>query len=302
VSKILIIDPSPTDRALAGRLLEHPADPGAPLDLPPVAPLYAASGSDALAVLDNEKPDAILTDVRMPDMDGLALVQEIRARCPHTPVILMTAPGRENVALKALRLGAASYVPKAELGRELRETVAAVLESVQAHSGRRRLMGCLTRSESEFVLENDASLIPPLVGHLKEALADMTEADDATLLRASVALREAVLNAMEHGNLELSSSLRENDQAAYHQLADDRRKQKPFRDRRVTVRVRLTPHEAEFQISDDGPGYDPSKVSDPLDPANMERVSGRGLLLIRTFMTEVRHSDRGNTITLVLRT
>jgi CheY-like chemotaxis protein/anti-sigma regulatory factor (Ser/Thr protein kinase) len=302
VSKILIIDQSPADRQFAGRLLEQAADPDAPLELLAVTPLYAANGAEALALLDRERPDAILTDVRMPDMDGLALIQTIRAKYPFTPVILMTAPDRENVALKALRLGATNYVPKAELDRELRDTVASVLESVQATSGRRRLMGCLTRSESEFVLENDPSLIPPLVGHLKESLADMTEADEPTLLRASVALREAVLNAMEHGNLELSSALRENDQAAYHKSADERRGRKPYRDRRVTVRVRLTPHEAEFRISDDGPGFDPAKISDPLEPANLERVSGRGLLLIRTFMTEVRHSQRGNEITLVLRT
>ncbi|HEY1379785.1 MAG TPA: ATP-binding protein [Gemmataceae bacterium] len=54
-------------------------------------------------------------------------------------------------------------------------------------------------------------------------------------------------------------------------------------------------------MRDEGPGFDPATLPDPLDPANLERASGRGLLLIRTFMTEVRHNDRGNEITLVLR-
>ena len=302
MAKILIVDDSPVDRLLAGRLLEKPADPDDPIDLPAVVPLYAANGADALALLKKERPDAILTDLQMPDMDGLALVHEIRLKYPHTPVILMTAHGSEEIAVKALHLGAASYVPKAELSRELRETVASVLETAQARSGHRRLMSCLARIESEFVLENDPSLIPPLVGHLKDVLAQMTEADDTTLLRASVALREALLNAMEHGNLELDSGLRESDQARYHKLADERRQEKPYRDRRVAVRVKQTPHEAEYHITDEGRGFDPRKVPDPLDPANMERVSGRGLLLIRTFMTEMRHSERGNEITLVLRT
>ncbi len=152
------------------------------------------------------------------------------------------------------------------------------------------------------MLENDPSLIPPLVGHLKETLSEMSDLDDTTLLRVSVALREAVLNAMEHGNLELDSALRETDCTAYHQLADRRRDEKPYRDRRVTVRVRETPKEAEYVIRDEGPGFDPAQLPDPLDPANLEKASGRGLLLIRTFMTEVRHNDRGNEVTLVLRT
>jgi CheY-like chemotaxis protein/anti-sigma regulatory factor (Ser/Thr protein kinase) len=302
MSKILIVDDSPVDRLLAGRLLEKPADPDDPVDYPALIPLYAASGADALELLKSERPDAVLTDLQMPDIDGLGLVQEIRVKYPLTPVILMTAHGSEDVAVKALHLGAASYVPKQDLSRDLRETVAAVLESAQAKRGHRRLMGSLTLSESEFVLENDPALIPPLVGHLKETLAEVTDLDDTALLRVSVALREAVLNAMEHGNLELDSAMRENDGAGYHKLGDERRQTKPYRDRRVTVRIRQTPKEAVYTIRDDGPGFDPSNLPDPLDPANLERASGRGLLLIRTFMTSVRHNDMGNEITLVLRT
>jgi CheY-like chemotaxis protein/anti-sigma regulatory factor (Ser/Thr protein kinase) len=302
MSKILIVDDSPVDRLLAGRLLEKPADPNDPVDFPALTALYAANGAEALAVLKKERPDAVLTDLQMPDVDGLALVQEIRVKYPLTPVILMTAHGSEDVAVKALHLGAASYVPKHDLSRDLRETVAAVLEAAQAKRGHRRLMGSLTRSEAEFVLENDPALIPPLVGHLKETLSEVTDLDDTAVLRVSVALREAVLNAMEHGNLELNSALRENDGVAYHKLADQRRHQKPYRDRRVTIHVRQTPKEAVYLIRDEGPGFDPANLPDPLDPANLERASGRGLLLIRTFMTEVRHNERGNEITLVLRT
>jgi anti-sigma regulatory factor (Ser/Thr protein kinase) len=234
-------------------------------------------------------------------MDGLELVQQIRLKYPLTPVILMTAHGSEDVAVRALQFGAASYVPKRDLANDLRETVASVLEATQAKRGHRRLMGSLTHSEAEFALENDPALIPHLVGHLKETLGEMTELDETALLRVSVALREAVLNAMEHGNLELDSALREHDGSAYHRLADERRTTRPYRDRRVTVRVRQTPRRAEYFIRDEGPGFDPAKLPDPLDPANMEKASGRGLLLIRTFMTEVHYNAKGNEVTLVLR-
>jgi CheY-like chemotaxis protein/anti-sigma regulatory factor (Ser/Thr protein kinase) len=299
MTKILIVDDSPVDRLLAGRLLEKPADGST--DDGGLTALYAGSGGEALALLKKERPDAIVTDLQMPDMDGLELVQQIRLKYPLTPVILMTAHGSEDVAVRALQFGAASYVPKRDLAKDLRQTVAAVLEATQAKRGHRRLMGCLTHAESEFVLENDPALIPHLVGHLKETLGELTELDETALLRVSVALREAVLNAMEHGNLELDSALREDDGAAYHRLADERRAAKPYRDRRVTVRVRQTPRQAEYVIRDDGPGFDPATLPDPLDPANMEKASGRGLLLIRTFMTEVRHNAAGNEVTLVLR-
>src|SRR5439155_15236894 len=101
---------------------------------------------EALDLLKKERPEAVLTDMQMPDMDGLALVQEIRVKYPLTPVILMTAHGSEDVAVKALQLGAASYVPKRDLAKDLRETVASVLEASQAKRGHHRLMGYLTHA------------------------------------------------------------------------------------------------------------------------------------------------------------
>jgi anti-sigma regulatory factor (Ser/Thr protein kinase) len=162
-------------------------------------------------------------------------------------------------------------------------------------------MGCLTQTEAHFVLENDPSLIPPLVAHLKDNLALMSDSDETTLLRVSIALREALLNAMDHGNLELDSRLREREGSEYHALAEERRRQPPYRDRRVYVQARETPTEAVYVIRDEGKGFDPSGLPDPLDPANLENVSGRGLLLIRTFMSEVRHNATGNEIMLIQR-
>jgi len=116
-----------------------------------------------------------------------------------------------------------------------------------------------------------------------------------------MALREAVLNAMHHGNLELSSSLREGDEREYHRLARERMGQLPYSGRRVYVNAVDTPTGSTYTIRDEGQGFDPSKLPDPLDPENLEKISGRGLLLIRTFMDEVTFNGRGNEIVMVKR-
>ena len=59
--------------------------------------------------------------------------------------------------------------------------------------------------------------------------------------------------------------------------------------------------QATFVIRDDGPGFDLNSLPDPTDPENLLKPSGRGLLLIRTFMDEVSHNSTGNQITLVRR-
>ena len=106
---------------------------------------------------------------------------------------------------------------------------------------------------------------------------------------------------MYHGNLELSSALREADCEAYHALAEQRTQQPPYRDRRVFVKATLTEDEAVFTVRDEGPGFDPSLLPDPTNPSNLEKVSGRGILLMRTFMDDVIYNDVGNCVRLVKR-
>ena len=109
MTKVLIVDDNPVDRRFAGACVE---DSG-------MAISYAENGRDALKVLSEETPDIVLTDLDMPEMDGLTLVRELRHRTPTLPVILMTAKGSEEIASEALQAGAASYVPKRKFKQEL---------------------------------------------------------------------------------------------------------------------------------------------------------------------------------------
>ena len=69
----------------------------------------------------------------------------------------------------------------------------------------------------------------------------------------------------------------------------------------VRVRYHVTENCAFFEVRDQGPGFDPGDVPDPLDPENLERPSGRGLFLMRTYMTWIRYSDSGTCVSLCKR-
>ena len=94
-------------------------------------------------------------------------------------------------------------------------------------------------------------------------------------IRVGIALNEALLNAIQHGNLELNSDLRQEDEQVFRDLGEERRRQPPYRDRRVHVRATLSRSEAVYVVEDEGPGFDPATVPDPTDPANLERIGGR---------------------------
>lgn len=291
MTTVLIVDDSLVDRKLAGACLR---DGG--LDV-----VLCANGSEALELIRSEPPDIVLTDLQMPEMDGLQLVQKIKAVLPALPVILMTAHGSEEIAVAALKAGAASYVPKANLRRDLNSTVHSVLSILSTQRAELQLMSNLRRVELHFEIGNELAALRPLVLHMQGYLRQLNLVDQSELVRVSTALQEALINSIEHGNLELDSSLRELRDDTYWRQGNERRRQTPYKDRRVFVSAVFTPDEARWTLRDEGPGFNPQTLPDPTDPANLDRCSGRGLLLIRTFMDEVSFNENGTEIRMLKR-
>jgi len=115
-----------------------------------------ASGDAALAALEQHPADVVVTDWKMPGMDGLTLLRRLRARWPAMPVVLLTAYGSVPSAVAAMREGAFDYVTKPFDNDELRALVARALdmtrlerenrylrqeEPLRARNGRRRERG-----------------------------------------------------------------------------------------------------------------------------------------------------------------
>lgn len=292
VAVVLVVDDSSNDRHKVGDLLA--ADGSFRIQ-------YANSGKAALEHLREHLPDLVLTDLSMRDMDVLDMLTQIKSRHPLLPVVLMTSRGREETALRALHHGATSYVPKKLLATALNQTLRHVLNAACRDGGNSRLMDCMTKDECAFTLKNDPELIPPLVSYLQHRVIEIGVTDESARMRVAVGLEEALVNAVFHGNLELSSKLREEDSVRYQRLIEERRQALPYRDRRVFVDAKLSRQALIFTIRDEGPGFDPRTLPDPTDPANLERVSGRGVFLMRTFMDEVRYNTTGNEVTLIKR-
>ena len=289
MATVLIVDDNPIDRRLAAGVIEKVG----------ITTCFAGHGKEALEVMARDPPDVVLTDLLMPEMDGLELVERIKNDYPTIPVILMTAHGSEEIAVKALHTGAANYVPKVNLTADLVRTIREALSVASVKRDEQRAVACMHEAQLHFVLGVQPGDHEPLVGHLQEELRNWKLCGDADLIRIGTALHEAFVNAIEHGNLELDSDLRNDPNGAYQRLGNQRRREKPYCKRKVKVRANLTREEVRITIRDQGRGFDPSRLPDPTVPENIGKISGRGLLLIRTFMDDVRFNKSGNEITLV---
>jgi CheY-like chemotaxis protein/anti-sigma regulatory factor (Ser/Thr protein kinase) len=289
MTTVLVVDDLATHRQLAAGLLSQ--QEGYAID-------FAVSGQDALDLLARQRVDIVVTDLMMPEMDGLELIRAVRHDHPHLPVILMTAAGSEQIAVQALQEGAASYVPKSVLAERLAETVARVVQESRAERTHTQLSKRLNSLDLTFVLENDATLILALPGYVEPYLQGAGMTDRLVLLRTRIALGEALVNALYHGNLELGRQRRELSPEDFYRLEAERREQSPYRERRINVGITMSAERVEFTVRDDGPGFNPAKLPAAGDLSCLDSPRGRGVMLMRSFMDDVRYNRTGNVVTL----
>ncbi len=121
MARVLVVDDEPGMRDFLEIMLQ---DEG-------YEALTAGDARDALARIDEEPFDVVITDLRMPGVDGLELLRRIRERSPHTQVIVMTAYGTTETAIEAMRRGAYNYITKPFQVDEIRLLVRQALERVQ---------------------------------------------------------------------------------------------------------------------------------------------------------------------------
>src|SRR3954471_415157 len=233
MAKVLIVDDSAVDRRFVGGLLQRE---------PSYLVEFAEDGADALTKIRQAPPDVIVTDLQMPNRNGLELVSAVRMHHAGIPIILMTGHGSEGLAVEALQRGASGYVPKPQLGECLLDAVSHALSLAQADHTYERLISCLNKCEFDFELDSDPDLVNALVDLVQQMAAGMGLTDATGRFRLGAAVKEAVQNAMYRGNLEITyvqaPDVRGDIDGEVTQIILERRMQSPFSDRRVVVQVR----------------------------------------------------------------
>ncbi len=293
-TSILVVDDSQLERVLVEGLLRKNPDYQVRL---------AANGWEALEAMAANAPDLVVTDLVMPEMDGLELVRSVRSRFPRIPVILMTAYGDESTAVEALEAGAASYVPKAQKAERLMSAVERVAEYAVANRSREQLDRCMLEYHCRFALENDRRLIRALVTQIQHVMASMEFGDTVDRIRVSEAFEEALLNAMYHGNLEINKQelakvRAELDDRLLDRLIEQRCTESRIRDRRILVVAHVLKNEVRFVIRDEGRGFNRAYAVG--DSTSERFVTGqcRGMTLMHSFMDEVSFNTAGNELVM----
>lgn len=127
-------------------------------------------------------------------------------------------------------------------------------------------------SSVEREIPSDAAVGKQLIDELLVQL-EQNDWSENDIFAMHLAVEEALVNAIKHGN--------QNDVS-----------------KKVNVVYKLSPTQLHIQITDEGAGFDPNDVPDPTDEENLEIPSGRGLMLMHSFMTSVKFNAKGNQVVM----
>jgi serine/threonine-protein kinase RsbW len=131
---------------------------------------------------------------------------------------------------------------------------------------------CLSDGSVEFVIPSDLNEARHLQDLIEKQLRQC-HYEDKEIFGIRLALEEALVNAIKHGN-------------------------QMDHGKKIHVRYRILLERFDVGVTDEGSGYDPGDVPDPLSAENLERPSGRGLFLMKHYMTEVVVHAPGNRLTM----
>lgn len=289
--KILVIDDDPRICKLVKSYLKRIND---------YEVITASDGQNGLELIDKSAFSLVISDIKMPRLDGIKLLGKVKKRDPYLPVILMTGYSDFDSLFSAMKQGANNYLVKPFDFEILKEAVEGALDFYEvAKKGKGQHEGIekyIIQKDVVLELITDLELIRKVASYGMNIYKKCTQ-DDKGAQDVYVALQEILMNSLEHGNLCLGS---EKDDEFYA-LHSKRLKDPEYIEKKIKLKIKYKANSIEFFIEDQGDGFDFKSIEDCLDPMNLFKTSGRGIFLATCFMDELEYLGCGNSVRLLKR-
>ncbi len=256
----------------------------------------AENGIEGLNVFDEYNPDIVLSDIKMPIMDGLELLEAIRDKNSDAIVVIITAFGSENYAIQALHLGANNYLKKPVSSQELLRLLKKYKAIISGKYSPESLPGKLINRTFSVEFKSEYTKIPKIVD--KIMIESAIDINDSEKVNIELGLVELITNAIEHGNLGISYIEKQLalDDGKLSELFDERVHNEKFKNRNVKVDFFTDEEKYQWTITDDGEGFNWKSIPDPTDQEHILELNGRGIFISNFLFDKIEYFGKGNVV------
>ena len=259
----------------------------------------ASDGEQALQIFGNQNIDGVFCALTLPKLGGLELLKEVKSANSNRPFVMLCPQNDSEGAINALQLGACDYLIKSIQTADLQRTLDRVVSLHEGFNFSNSEMDHSVQESRTLEINNDYECVNGIVGFITQDLPTYGILEQDQLFYMNMLLKEALENAIFHGNLELNSEIRLENPNLFYETAGKKREIDPYKNRKVIVHYDINRNSAKYVVRDEGKGFVHSNLFDSEDPENLPRIKGRGLVMIMNFMDEVFWNDKGNEITMV---
>ncbi|PKA15527.1 ATP-binding response regulator [Leptospira haakeii] len=262
--------------------------------------VLAGTAEQGLVLAESETFDLIITDIRLPRMNGIEFITKLREKGVDTPFIVITGNQDIQISINALRLGAVDFFLKPFRMEAIRYSLLRFKNLFYAGKDLvDKRMFQVRESRQKFALLPRLGNLNQYVHLILKSLSHLPNLHNEDQLSLKVALYELIGNAIEHGCARITYHqkqelmFQENDYFSYvDKICESKEEwiqvEVDYDDTRVTV-----------ILEDGGEGFDPARVPDPVQDPNASQLSGRGIFLVRMNVDSLSYNDKGNQVTFV---
>lgn len=293
VKRILLVDDEPPIVEYLARKIKQVAK---------YDTIIANNGQEAIQLLQENSVHLVITDLVMPYMGGIELLKTIRKRWSQIPVVILTGYGTLHDAIEAVKYGASNFILKPFDMSELFAVIEKIFSMMEEQEDTIEVINFVNFEDISFTIPNSIEAIRQVVHLLMQKTSRYWNINRDDLMDLHVCLYEALVNAYEHGNLEVDSQLKhkihEDPTQSYEVFLIQRAQTDPYKDKKIYVEFKIDQEKLVCKVIDEGNGFNFLNLDNPLDPDNMLKAAGRGLMLIHSMVDDVKFNDSGNSITL----
>ena len=239
-----------------------------------VVPLTASNGLEALDLLQSEKIDLIITDLMMPEMDGLQFIVQSRKLNPRIPIAVISGYADIKNATFALTRGAFNFITKPFTIKEVENVIRKGLRLRELSLGTDRLLKTI-RNRTDITIPSFTHLLPSVSFYvLKEC--QWRGIDNENLLNnISVCIDETLTNALTHGN-------------------------EGNPEKTIAITLQFDTEKFTFTIQDEGNGFDVKEFDRQIKQNAIDIPNKRGLFIVEYLADEISFNDKGNEVTATI--
>ena len=263
-------------------------------------PIEAPNGKKAIELYNMTRPAVILSDIMMPEMDGLTLLHEIKKIDRDAVVILMTGYGNEDILLESLRGGAVNFFKKPFDFTEVIEVVRSVVRHREEIDTTPFYSPHLMRETKRFEITAADTLVQPIINQIALQAADLVPLSE--IINLKIGMEEMIKNAAEHGNLGITFEEKNKaiETGSFGELLRAKLEEGGNAQKEIVVESRLDAEGLEVRICDQGAGFDWRALPE-LSAETLLKYNGRGIFLTKIYFDEVSYNDAGNEVILTKR-